>query len=351
MEYWSSGRLLVMGHNPYDRVSVLALQRQQGVETAKFVFVRNPPWTLWWMMPLGLLPLKAAWVLWMMTCTGVLVGSIHLCWRVLAGNDPAVRSLFLLWTVGFAPILACMMAGQIGLLLLLGMLLFLLWEKDHPFWAGFALILPLEKPHLIAPFLLVLLIQSIAKRNWRVMAGLTAATIAAMLPILLIDPQLFVHYRAGIAEENIGAEFIPTISGFLRALLFRDRYWVQFVPVFGGMIFGAWFYLRTPVWDWRRQGFVLLVGSVMVAPYGWFTDEAILLPVVLAAWLRIQRWETRPWATWLLLGGTVILFLMTMAGVRLTSWMYIWSVPLWGAWYWLSCRNSVDGKMYPANAS
>lgn len=335
MAYWASGHLLAAGENPYDRAAVLKLEREQGFDGPKVYLARNPPWTLWWMLPLGLLTLKSAWVLWMAICVFALTVSIHICWRVYGYEDADTWSLCLLGTVGFAPVLACLMAGQTGILLLLGLVLFLYLERTHEFWAGFALILPLAKPHLLAPFLLVVVIWTFRKRKWSVVTGFASAVCAVMIPALIIDPRLLVHYRAGIMGENIGGDFIPTLSGVLRALVFPDMLWVQFVPVFGGLIWAVWFYSTATSWDWRTHGLAVLVASVLVTPYAWFSDEAILLPVVLSAGLQVNSRKRANAATWGLLAASVGLLLMVLGAIPITSGLYFWSGLTWAGWYWL----------------
>jgi hypothetical protein len=195
----------------------------------------------------------------------------------------------------------------------------------------------------LAPFFLVMLFWMVARKKWRVMAGLTAALMGAILFALVIDPRVFMHYEAAMKEAAIGELFIPSLSGVVRALLFPTRAWVQFVPVAAGLSWAAWNYAKAKNWNWRIDGLPVMVVSVLVTPYEWFTDEAVLLPVVLYAALQVNRRGNRTGiarlAVWILAALSVILLLMAIGAVPLASGLYIWSGLAWAGWYWMGRRE------------
>ena len=55
------------------------------------------------------------------------------------GKGENTRSVFL-FAVPFAPVLACLEAAQIGFVLLIGIVAFMVFETEQPFLAGAALI-------------------------------------------------------------------------------------------------------------------------------------------------------------------------------------------------------------------
>jgi uncharacterized membrane protein len=71
----------------------------------------------------------------------------------------------------FAPVLACLMAGQTAAFLLVGVTAFLYLRRGRPIAAGAALAVCAIKPHLFGPFLVCILLWTIARREWRVPAG------------------------------------------------------------------------------------------------------------------------------------------------------------------------------------
>jgi hypothetical protein len=341
--YWSAGKLMAASQNPYDRAAVLALELPEGIAGHRVSGVRNPPWALWLMLPLGFLSASYAWLLWMAICVAALLLSIRGCWHLYGGGDPGAKSLCLLWGIAFAPVLACLMAGQASLLALAALVLFLRWEKTFPFWAGAALIVPLAKPQLFAPFFLVFAIWAILSKRWSVIAGLVTAFCAAATLALAFDPNIFHHYEIAIAGDHISGDFIPSLSGVMRALLFPRLMWVQFVPVTVGLIWAMWYYPRVERWDWQTNGLAVLLACILVAPYAFLNDEVVLLPVLLYAGLRIN--ERRNWdmkarlLLWVLTTLSGLLLLMVIWALPLGSGLYFWSGLVWAGWYWFGQKS------------
>jgi hypothetical protein len=102
--------------------------------------------------------------------------------------------------------------------------------------------------------------------------------------------------------------------------------------------------VRTP-WDWREQGAVLLAISVVLSPYSWSCDMAMMLPLVLRvpANRRVQD---------LYLLCCVISFVMSL---WVDSWASPWLSligPLWLGWYAIARRLSpVDVSPVPLEPS
>lgn len=341
--YWTAGKLMASRHNPYDRAAVLEMEIEEGITGNRVNAVRNPPWALWLMLPLGLLSASNAWLLWMAICVAALLLSIRGCWHLYGGGNPGTRSLCLLWGIAFAPVLACLMAGQASLLVLAALVLFLRWEKTFPFWAGAALIVPLAKLQLFAPFFLVFAIWAILSKRWSVIAGLVTALCAAVALALAFDPNIFTHYEITITRDHISGDFIPTLSGVIRALLFPRLMWVQFVPVTVGLIWAMWYYRKVERWDWRTNGLAILLACILVAPYAFLNDEVVLLPVLLYAGLRINErsdWDTKArLLLWVLTTLSGTLLLLVIWAVSLGSGLYFWSGLVWAGWYWFGQKS------------
>src|ERR1700740_1262683 len=149
--YWAAGRLLIHHDDPYSPIDVLNLERSQAYSETKPLVLHTPPWSLFIVLPLGLTNAFAAWVLWITASLTALVCSVRLCWKMY-GDELSPPAIFLLVAYLFAPVPACLVAGQMGLVLLLGLILFLWSESNRPFFAGASLILPFAKPHLLSLF-------------------------------------------------------------------------------------------------------------------------------------------------------------------------------------------------------
>ena len=349
--YWTAGRLLIHHQNPYDPARVLDLERQQGYGEDKPLILRTPPWSLLVILPLGFLNPSQAWILWTSVSLGSLLIAMRLCWKIY-GDDAVPRNLFTLVGYTFAPVPACLVAGQMGFVLLLGLILFLWWERKRPFLAGAALILPFAKPHLLALFWFALFFWVVVRKKREIAIGFTIALIAASGLALLFDPHVFEHYREMLYQASIGYEFIPALSGVLRLLFFRRDFWVQFIPMILGLGWCAWFMIRNQRnWDWRRNGPALLVVSVLTTPYAWLTDEVVLLPAILQATVFVYQTRANLKLTSRLVLIicallNVLLLLILKSKIPFATGIYFWSSLVWFSWYVYAWRRHSSRAEY-----
>src|SRR6185437_4125638 len=112
--------------------------------------------------------------------------------------------------------LACLLAGQLGLLLLLGFTVFLYFHIERPWLAGAALVLCSAKPHLFLPFGLVLLLWCLRRKSWKILAGAFSAIAASLLLAYLLDPNAWSQYARMVSTAGLRDELIPSLS-----LIFR----------------------------------------------------------------------------------------------------------------------------------
>jgi len=342
--YWTAARLLIHQQNPYDSTRVLELERQLGYPEDKPLVLRTPPWSLCVILPLGPVNPFQAWILWISVSLGSLLIAMRLCWKIY-GLDVVPRNVFTMVGYTFAPVPACLVAGQMGLVLLLGLVLFLWWESDHPYLAGAALLLPFAKPHLLVLFWFALLLWMLAHKKRRIAIGFTVALTSATVLALLFDPHVFQHYRGMLQQASIGYEFIPALSGVLRLLFFRREFWVQFIPMTAGLVWCVWFLIHNQHnWNWRQHGPALLVVSVLTTPYAWLTDEVVLLPAILQAVVVV--YQTR---AYMKVGGRLVLVMFALlnallllilkAKIPFATGIYFWSSMVWFAWYLYGWRR------------
>ncbi|MFZ0661509.1 MAG: glycosyltransferase family 87 protein [Acidobacteriaceae bacterium] len=329
--FWTSGHLLIHGHNPYDRVAFARIESALGfhVNYKDIFMTRNPPPALFLMAPLGLLGSREGVIAWALLLAACLLVSLQMIKEMVEG--PYQRHImWLAWC--FAPALACLEVGQTGLIALLGLAVFLRFHQSKPFWAGAALSLCAVKPHLFLPFGAVLLVWVAARRKWAILVGAIAAfAIESGLP-MLFDHSVWPHYFAAIRTEQIIDEFVPTIGTGLRFLIDRRAMWLQFVPAALGCAWALWYFWRNrKSWDWRTHGSLLTLVSLTVAPYSWLTDSAIALPAILFALLGAKPPRRG--------SLTLLLALMSATAVEMMTASVFYFKPnlllpaLWLGWY------------------
>lgn len=336
IQYWAAGRLLAHRNNPYSVADVQALESSQGYAAQRPLMVRMPPWSVWMTLPEGLFSSYWAWVLWMACLFASLVISMRIIWR-LYGSGARPPDIFHLAGYLFAPVAACLVTGQVGMILLLGIALFFLLEKECPFWAGAALLLPMEKPHIFVLVWLVLILWVLREKRWALLGGAVVAFLVANCIAVAFDQAIFRHYREMLHQQAIQNEFIPSLSGVIRALFFRPLFRVQFVPMGLGLLWTSWFYWKNRSrWNWPQHGLPVLIACVLTTPYSWMTDEVVVLPAILQGVIWLHRAKLG-WGSW----GVIVVFilldslllLMLAARIPLTHASYFWSSVVWFCWY------------------
>ena len=332
--YWAAGHQLAHHADPYDGKQILQLERSAGFRDNRAFFMRNPPSAFFLALPLGFAGAKAGAVLWSLALIAALVSSIRLLWFMHGRSPDRLHMLGYL----FAPLLACLLAGQIGIFILFGVTLFLRFHATQPYLAGAALLLCSLKPHLFLPFGAVLLAWAVVRRAYRILVGAAAAMTASIGLSFLLDPAGWSQYGDMVRGQRLQGEFIPTISLMLRLLVDRNALWLQLVPAGAACVWALWYFWKhREHWDWLDHGSLLLLVSVMVAPYAWFTDEAVVLPAILVGLYRLSNSGRS-----LLPFGcvAVIALIEVLAGVILNSGFYVWTAPAWLAWYLWTLRKT-----------
>lgn len=339
--YWAAGQQLAHRLNPYDGAAILHVQQQAGYTAAHPFFMRNPPWAFWLALPLGFLGTAAGSFLWSCAILAALIVSIRLFWKAAGVHDDNLRLVSYI----FAPAIFCLMQQQISVFLLLGFVLFLYWlrdgpgEKPRPFLAGVALLLPALKPHLVLPFWIALLLWTVTRRRYSVLAGLVAALAAALALAFALDPACFQHYRAMVETANIQNDFIPSLSQLLRLSIAPGLVWLQLIPAALACVWTVWYFItRRAEWNWTTHGSVVLLVSVMTAPYAWFSDQSVLLFPIMAA-LAVAAEKRTALITFAAL--TALAFTEMLFGLAPRSWWYIWTTPAWLLWFLFVTRSTV----------
>lgn len=327
IEYWAAAQQLVRHADPYDFAAILKLERQNGMQTTEPRVCFSPPVALEAMLPLGWVGAKPGLIAWLIAELAAVMVSIWLVWRLCGRQDTRLHLLGL----AFAPVVACQMAGQIGAFFLLCLVLFLAFHSTRPFLAGVALVPFALKPHLFVPFAIALLIWCLAQKKFSVLAGAFAALAASCAASLAIDPHAWAQYKHMTATYPLLDWFVPTVAMGLRYLLDQPARWIAFLPEAAGCAWAAWYaWSRRNRWNWMTHGQLVIMVSLLCAPYSWVTDQCLLLPAILAAILHNPK-NGRALLLFLLMDGIMLWQVMTLA--TMTSFWFVWTAPAWLAWY------------------
>jgi len=334
VEYWASGHQLAHRLNPYDGEAILRLERSTGFPADLPVLIMwNPPSALPLVLPLGFLNPIAGELLWSLLLFVCLVASVRMVWQM---HGSPVDGLNLLG-YSFAPALVCLLAGQVSIFVLFGLVLFLRLNRTLPFFAGVSLWLCMLKPHLFLPFGVVLLAWSITNRRYKVLAGIVVALSISTCIASLLDPLIWTHYRQMVSAVRM-EETIPCLSILLRHSLSPKTVWLQYFPAAIGCVWALVYFRKyRDDWDWTEHGSLLMLISVLVAPYTWLMDQTILIPALLHA---IYLTRSRNLIAVFALANAAI-EIGALRGVPLLhSALFVWTAPMWLAWYLYTIRGA-----------
>ncbi len=334
--FWATGQQLIHHANPYDPAAMRQIEQSAGLDPRYGVlFMRNPPWALPLVLPLGLVGVRIGALLWSLVLLACMIVSGWL--TRLIYDRPENRIYWLAFS--FAPALVCLFVGQTALFALLGLALFLRLHGTHPLAAGLSLWLCALKPHLFLPFVVVLLAWIVASRSYRILAGAALAMAASCALAYCIDPSALRDYSNMMQAPGIAKEFIPCLSVAMRLWLSPQTVWLQYLPA---ALACAWalgyFWLRRHTWDWKKDGSLLMLVSIVFAPYCWLYDQALAVPALME-----QAFRTRSRLLLAVLAlANLPIEIGLMCGIRITSALYLWTAPAWLAWYLFARASAAE---------
>jgi hypothetical protein len=174
----------------------------------------------------------------------------------------------------------------------------------------------------------------------------------ATLAALAFNPHAIEQYRGAILNPITSSQYwnatvadsplvwmTPTFGSLLRLIFGFPLTWLQYVPMVGGAIWLALYGVRCrKEWLWARRISLLLLVSVMTAPFGWSFDQVVLIPVVLeVAYLTMAARNSR--VTWGLAISYIIINIAAFAlNTRVWNFWLLWYAPAMLVWYLLARR-------------
>jgi hypothetical protein len=300
-QFWAAGKAILQGSDPYEPQTWRQIYEQEGQwrwQTDQPVSL-YPLWTAFPFVPLAMLPVFWAALLWTVVSQLFLVLSVGLMIKGL-GWDNYKEWLPLIITVLmiFEPFLLTILFGQLGMLLLVLMCgIFYLASRGHYAVAGILLGLTLIKAQLFIVVIPTLLLVMIFKRRWAFIVSFTITVMGLMISSWLLIPDWPVKWQANLVKTaNVRLAMSPTVWGFSHTVAVAlQRSGLRSVMSLLAclVLIGLVSYL----WHMRRKSFgegdqlasflgLTMIVSLLTTPYMLSYDFALLLfPVMICLWL------------------------------------------------------------------
>jgi hypothetical protein len=338
VEYWAAAKLLLSGGNPYSPAELLKNQQEIGWSQPIPLIMWNPPWTLSFTFPFGLVDYDTAQFVWFLFHTLIVFIGSHWLWQVY-GGDPRKPRYASLSILTFAPTYFVLLLGQIGPLILLGLLGFLIFVRKR-LWllAGASVTLVSIKPHLLYLLWLALFVWIVNERQWRLLAGLiVAGAIVVSIP-LVFNSAIYSQYIQLIGAGTVLRPLdwaTPSLGTALGELLAIPGMWIRWLPTSFGAIWFLWYWSRrVTTWNWIFEIPLILLISVATASFAWTFDHIVLLPAVIQCAVWTARSERKQHQR-LVIGIHVVfgaILIVAKVFVRNDFW-YFWVAPAFLLFY------------------
>jgi len=340
VEYWATGQQLVHHANPYDWNQMKAIERDAGLVPNGALIMFNPPWALPLVFLLGFCGVRVAFILWtllLVCCLGAAVRMI----RTLHGSPIGTIH----WIgLAFPPALACLIMGQTSFFPLLGVVTFFRLHTTRPFVAGLSLWLCALKPHLLLPFIVVLLAWILISRSYKIIAGFVCALVLTTAIAYLLDPHAWSEYSNMMRSPLVRDHYVPSLGFAIRGAIQPQAVWIEYIPAALGCAWAlVYFWHRRNNWNWTANGSLVLMVSLLMAPYCWFYDQTLAIPAVMrGAFITRFRWAIAVFALLMLLVD------VEFCKVDVASPVFLWNMPVWLAWYLLVSASPSNRSVQPA---
>ena len=335
----------------YDDATQVKIQREFSPEDAIRIGAlpyNHPPFEAAWFLPFTYLSFPSAFALWDLVNLAMLVTLPFLLRPHLSALQSYSWPLWVIATVAFFPIFAALLQGQDAILLLfLYVLVFVCLKKNRDAFAGAWLALGLFKPHLVLPFVFLLLLQGRKKLLYGFLP------MAAMLALVSTDivgregmelyPVYVMHLEKTLAGGAIVPSDMPNLRGALDLFFSGAPHMVTAVLLIslGFFVFTARMCRRSRTNLFDLKFSLAAITTVLVSYHALMYDLSLLmLPVLLLANRLLAPRKFRGYSRVLTITAMATFF---FAPLQLLALRHRRSAPF--AWVLLLCLCGIAGEI------
>lgn len=283
--YFTAYQLFAAGENPYDTVRQNELLEQLALpEPPDRVNLMYPPWLLPLFAPVLSFSLQQAKAL-LVIINVLCLAAIPIVLAFAVRPRGRVLHPSLLFAALYVPAFETIRLGQVILLTTTALALTMLAiAKGRDLLAGAMLAVVGIKPHLVVPFGLVLIYWIVLERRWKI--PVAAVVTVALLSLIahLVSPGIVGHWIANSREvsDTFTIFKTATLTFAARSLLIGEDgtppNWPLIVfPALAASATVIHLAIRRPRIELARAAPLMLIVSVLFAPYAWYHDHTVLL--------------------------------------------------------------------------
>jgi hypothetical protein len=336
VEYWAAGRLCLTNSNPYSWDAMLELEKSVGMKPAHSpttgeetpLMMFNPPWTLVFVMPLAWPSFALSRLAAFLLGVALVILCADAIWKIYGG---ALERRWIAWLVAltFVPTLQVLQMGQIGPLILFGLVGFLFCIHESGWVAGIATVLIAIKPHLFGVFAAALFLWTMHQRHWSVFGGAALTVTIIMACLLAANPHLIQQYLHCMTVHSPRDGQTPIIGSLLRIMFGLHQFWLQVIPQVIGLVWVAFYwYRRRDHWDWREELPLLVLVSLLTTPYGaWPFDLVVLLLPVIEIAARARQASRQQLTIIIAVYAAIQVPAMAMSVAGVDLFYFVWMPP------------------------
>jgi len=334
VEYWAAAKLLLAGGNPYSPTELLSMERSVGWSTPETLVMWNPPWTLPLILPLGMFDYDTAQLIWFLLHSLIIFVGAQILWQLYDGGTKKVRYR-LLSVLIFPPVYLALLLGQIGPMILLGILglLFFVQRKSW-FCAGASLSLVSIKPHISYLLWIAVMLWVLREKIWRLALGTAIAIVLLVLIPLWWNAAIYTRYAELLSSHAVvqPTEWAtPTLGTALGVLLGDPNGPMRWLPSALGALWLIWHWsVHRAGWNWIVETPLVLLVSVTTASFAWTFDHVILLPAVVqcAVWMANETFSQQQRFIMICLYLIFAAALVVGKTIAVNDFWYFWFAPM-----------------------
>ena len=168
------------------------------------------------------------------------------------------------------------------------------------------------------------LVWIILNKAYRIVAGLAVAVAVSCGLAWLIDPSAWRDYSTMMRTAGVATDYIPCFSYLLRVKLSPQTLWLPYVPAAIACIWALAYFGRAAIHGTGSDGDLLMLVSLLAAPYIWIYDQCLAIPALLDGAYRARVATNRDHCS-----PEPVIVIGLMCAIRITSPLYLWTTPAW----------------------